>query len=272
MSAVTRSPSHRRASAPRTCSTRSDERSTDARPSSSASTCSQGSVVAVAMVLGASSQPWTPRRRRSPGRCWSRTTTRHGSGGSSARSRRSGGSCLPTGCRSWRPCGRAPRRSTRPPRTRSCGSPRSSSGRRPRSRRGSTRSSHRSAWRWCCSATRSRWRALGPRLAKRGTPYLVAAHGFDYWLSVMPGAHTMIRYMTSAASRVPVMCSEFIARTVRTAVPAARPGVDPVPGRGPATRSAPTCRRPISANDWGWGSGRWSCASAGWSPAKARTC
>ena len=65
--------------------------------------------------------------------------------------------------------------------------------------------------------------ALGPRLAKRGTPYLVAAHGFDYWLSVMPGAHTMIRYMTSAASRVPVMCSEFIARTVRTAVPAAVP-------------------------------------------------
>jgi phosphatidylinositol alpha-1,6-mannosyltransferase len=64
---------------------------------------------------------------------------------------------------------------------------------------------------------------LGPRLAKRGTPYLVAAHGFDYWLSVMPGVHMMMRYMTSAASRVPVMCSEFIARTVRTAVPAAVP-------------------------------------------------
>ena len=60
---------------------------------------------------------------------------------------------------------------------------------------------------------------LGPRLARRGTPYLVAAHGFDYWLSVVPGAHASIRYMTSSASRVPVMCSEFIARTVRTAVP-----------------------------------------------------
>jgi phosphatidylinositol alpha-1,6-mannosyltransferase len=60
---------------------------------------------------------------------------------------------------------------------------------------------------------------LGPRLARRGTPYLVAAHGFDYWLSVVPGAHTLMRHMTSAASRVAVMCSGFIARTVRTAVP-----------------------------------------------------
>ena len=50
-SAVTRSPSQRRASAPCTCNIRSDERSTNPRPSSSASTCSQGSVVAVVMVL-----------------------------------------------------------------------------------------------------------------------------------------------------------------------------------------------------------------------------
>jgi phosphatidylinositol alpha-1,6-mannosyltransferase len=60
---------------------------------------------------------------------------------------------------------------------------------------------------------------LGPRLAARGTPYLAAAHGFEYWLSVVPGAHTLMRYATSKASRVPVMCSAFIARTVRTAVP-----------------------------------------------------
>lgn len=65
--------------------------------------------------------------------------------------------------------------------------------------------------------------ALGPRLARRGTPYLVAAHGFDYWLSVVPGAHGMMRFMTSKASRVPVMCSAFIARTVRTAVPSRVP-------------------------------------------------
>jgi len=61
--------------------------------------------------------------------------------------------------------------------------------------------------------------ALGPRLAAQGTPYLVAAHGFEYWLSVMPGTHSLMRYATSRAARVPVMCSEFIARTVRTAVP-----------------------------------------------------
>ena len=61
--------------------------------------------------------------------------------------------------------------------------------------------------------------ALGPRLERAGTPYLVAAHGFDYWMSVVPGAHSLMRYMTSRASRVPVMCSRFIARTVRSAVP-----------------------------------------------------
>ncbi len=124
-----------------------------------------------------------------------------------------------TGLRARARRGKAPGRSTRPPPTRSCVSRRSSSGRPRDSRLGSMRSSPRSAWRSSCSATRSRWRSLGPRLAKRGTPYLVAAHGFDYWLSVVPGAHASIRYMTSAASRVPVMCSEFIARTVRTAVP-----------------------------------------------------
>ncbi len=59
----------------------------------------------------------------------------------------------------------------------------------------------------------------GPRLWAAGIPYLAAAHGFEYWLSVMPGTHSMMRYATSKAARVPVMCSEFIARTVRTAVP-----------------------------------------------------
>jgi phosphatidylinositol alpha-1,6-mannosyltransferase len=60
---------------------------------------------------------------------------------------------------------------------------------------------------------------LGPRLARRGIPYLAAAHGFEYWLSVAPGPHALMRLATSRASRVPVMCSAFIARTVRTAVP-----------------------------------------------------
>jgi phosphatidylinositol alpha-1,6-mannosyltransferase len=60
---------------------------------------------------------------------------------------------------------------------------------------------------------------LGPRLAKRGTPYVAAAHGFEYWLSIAPGAHGLLRRATSRASRVVVMCSAFIARVVRTAVP-----------------------------------------------------
>jgi phosphatidylinositol alpha-1,6-mannosyltransferase len=60
---------------------------------------------------------------------------------------------------------------------------------------------------------------LGPRLAKAGTPYLAAAHGFEYWLSIAPGTHALVRRATSRAARVPVMCSAFVARVVRTAVP-----------------------------------------------------
>lgn len=64
---------------------------------------------------------------------------------------------------------------------------------------------------------------LGPGLARRGIPYVSAAHGFEYWLSVAPGPHALLRRATGRASRVAVMCSAFIARVVRTAVP------DPVP-------------------------------------------
>jgi phosphatidylinositol alpha-1,6-mannosyltransferase len=60
---------------------------------------------------------------------------------------------------------------------------------------------------------------LGPGLAKRGVPYLAAAHGFEYWLSLAPGSHALMRHAASRAVRVPVMCSAFIARVVRTAVP-----------------------------------------------------
>jgi phosphatidyl-myo-inositol dimannoside synthase len=60
---------------------------------------------------------------------------------------------------------------------------------------------------------------IGPGLARRDIPYLTAAHGFEYWLSIAPGAHTLMRRATARASRVPVMCSAFIARVVRTAVP-----------------------------------------------------
>jgi phosphatidyl-myo-inositol dimannoside synthase len=60
---------------------------------------------------------------------------------------------------------------------------------------------------------------LGRGLARGGTPYLSAAHGFEYWLSLVPGTHALMRRATSLAERVPVMCSEFVARRVRTAVP-----------------------------------------------------
>jgi phosphatidylinositol alpha-1,6-mannosyltransferase len=60
---------------------------------------------------------------------------------------------------------------------------------------------------------------LGPRLAHDGLPYVTAAHGFEYWLSIAPGTHALMRRATSRAARVAVMCSAFIARTVRTAVP-----------------------------------------------------
>lgn len=59
---------------------------------------------------------------------------------------------------------------------------------------------------------------LGPQMAAAGVPYLVIAHGFEYWLSLLPGTHSLMRRATRSASRV-TACSEFIGRTVRTAVP-----------------------------------------------------
>ena len=64
---------------------------------------------------------------------------------------------------------------------------------------------------------------LGPGLARAGVPYLAAAHGFEYWLSIAPGTHALMRRATGLASRVPVMCSAFVARVVRTAVPESVP-------------------------------------------------
>ena len=34
---------------------------------------------------------------------------------------------------------------------------------------------------------------MGPSLAEAGTPYLAAAHGFEYWLSISPGTHALVR-------------------------------------------------------------------------------
>jgi phosphatidyl-myo-inositol dimannoside synthase len=59
---------------------------------------------------------------------------------------------------------------------------------------------------------------LGSRLARNGTPSVVLAHGFDYWLSTVPVAHAVMKRMTAPAARV-AGCSQFISRRVRTAVP-----------------------------------------------------
>lgn len=59
---------------------------------------------------------------------------------------------------------------------------------------------------------------LGPGLARRGMPHVAMTHGFEYWLSIAPGTHALMRYATGRASRV-TACSAFIARVVRTAVP-----------------------------------------------------
>jgi len=60
---------------------------------------------------------------------------------------------------------------------------------------------------------------IGPRLAGAGLPFLAAAHGFEYWASTAPLTHSLVRRATARASRVPVLCSEFVARRVRAAVP-----------------------------------------------------
>lgn len=74
--------------------------------------------------------------------------------------------------------------------------------------------------------------ALGPRLADRGLPYLSLAHGFDLWLSLAPGAHAAMRRATSRASGV-LVCSRYVARVVRTAVPASVPVAVLSPGADP---------------------------------------
>jgi phosphatidylinositol alpha-1,6-mannosyltransferase len=63
---------------------------------------------------------------------------------------------------------------------------------------------------------------LAPHLARRGIPSVMLAHGFDYWLSVVPGVRSWLRHVTGSVTRVAV-CSAAIARVVRTAVPSRVP-------------------------------------------------
>lgn len=59
---------------------------------------------------------------------------------------------------------------------------------------------------------------LGPGLARRGTPYVVATHGAEYWLALVPGMAAALRWATSRAARV-LAVSRFTARAIRAAVP-----------------------------------------------------
>ncbi|MFM8944602.1 MAG: glycosyltransferase family 4 protein, partial [Actinomycetota bacterium] len=59
---------------------------------------------------------------------------------------------------------------------------------------------------------------LAPSLERRGVPSVLLAHGFDYWLSVAPITHSWLQHVTGSVRRVAV-CSEAIARVVRTSVP-----------------------------------------------------
>ncbi|MEX0833925.1 MAG: glycosyltransferase family 4 protein [Actinomycetota bacterium] len=60
--------------------------------------------------------------------------------------------------------------------------------------------------------------ALGPRLAERGTPYVLLTHGVEYWMALTPGLALGLRRAASRASRVTVI-SRFTGRTIRTAIP-----------------------------------------------------
>ena len=139
-------------------------------------------------------------------------------------------------------------------------------GRRVRGRRARARRRGRR-----CSARRIRLALLGPALAEDGYPYIAAAHGFEYWLSIAPGTHAAMRRATSRASRVAVMCSAFIARTAcGPRCPPACPSrcstrVLTSNGSGRTSRPTRSGRRSASGTD------RSSCASAGSSLARVRT-
>ena len=160
---------------------------------------------------------------------WSRTTSRRGSAASSGPSRRWSGSsrrsAWPSYARTWTGAGvRSAGPVPRPPPAR--GLPVAHPARSVPACRGSPLA------RGAGGPVRRHVPARRPRpaLARRGTPYLSAAHGFEYWLSIAPGPHAMMRRATAPASRVPVMCSAFIARVGAHRGPRPRPRVGDVSG------------------------------------------
>jgi phosphatidyl-myo-inositol dimannoside synthase len=92
----------------------------------------------------------------------------------------------------------------------------------------------------------------GRRVLRSGVPFVVLVHGFDYWMSVLPGPHAAMRHVTDSAACV-LGCSHWLSRVVRTAVPASVPVGALTPGADPRRfrPDAPTAdlRRSLDLGD-----------------------
>jgi hypothetical protein len=103
---------------------------------------------------------------------------------------------------------------------------------------------------------------LGPQVAAAGTPYLVVAHGFEYWLSLLPGSHALMRVATARASRVTACWRSSAGRCGRPCLGTSRCRCS---NRGP---TSPASTRTFQPNTSGFATGskvaRWLSVSVVW--------
>ena len=232
----------RRRRRPKTRTLRRSERSANPRPRSSAArSCANASWSAIPFLRHY-------RRRGRSGDAAGDERLSAACRGDSANPR---GAVACAAARSRRRCS-APTGTTRPPTTRrrrfGCSaSPSASCGRR----RSSPTASRRRRGRWAREVllfgAAYPLALLGPRLAARGPPVSAAAHGFEYWLSIAPGAHALMRYATSPG-RARAGDVLGVHRAHRSHGRAARgAGVGAVSGRGrDAVPTRPRRRRPCA--------------------------
>ena len=179
MSAVTRSWSHDVASAPVTRITRRGGRANAPSSRSPASSSCGASMGPMPGRIIRDGRPAHPR--------WSRTTTRRASAGSSARSRRSSTSCRPIASRCSVQAGTRRKPSTRPRPYRVLRQPERFLWPTPEVARRVEDAVRETGAEVVLFGATYPLAMIGPRLAARGIPYLAAAHGFEYWLSVDAG-------------------------------------------------------------------------------------